>query len=563
MKPNNFSYYKIIIILMILCCSSSFFAQENVEELKTISGKVKYLNTPLPNVNIIIKGTFNGTKTDTQGYYTIKAKTGDILQYSYVGFNTVSIIVEDVTTVLNIEMDTHVSELDEVVLYTRNKVEKVTDFNEVMDIDLQTSFGTINPSKSASAVHYLGNRSLRHISSPSLEDALSGRFSKVEKRGNRLYIRDVPAHFDIDGMLFERDPGIVFSNIEHLFIMKGRALVIIRTKNSQEVLQAKKKAIAEQHKNQNYYNNDAVAVQNETTFSSNTVKAQNTKAIPKNISGKVTYIDTPLANVNIMIVGKTIGTKTNTKGDYHIKANVGDIIQYSHLGFATVSIIIEDITEVLDIEMVIKENVLDQVTVTANGKIGKVLERAKKADKTFETSRGNMDPKSAGYTISFVDGDEVKNVYPSIKEALRGKITGYQIDNQTGKAYLRGKNMSITQDRPVAWEVDGVFTTDEPTHLDLSQIKSVHALKSLAATTKYGSQGVGGVIVVTTKYGSFDALETKRKKIAEQYTNKNYYSNDALQVNLENLNSSSYANALEAFNNKQKAFIYYDQTLKA
>jgi len=123
--------------------------------------------------------------------------------------------------------------------------------------------------------------------------------------------------------------------------------------------------------------------------------------------------------------------------------------------------------------------------------------------------------------------------------------------------------MSVTQDYPVAWEVDGVFTTNEPTNLDLSQIKSIHALKTLAATTKYGTLGAGGVIVISTNYGSFDAVEAKRNKIAEQYTNNNRYANDAIAVSSESLSSNSYTNTLQELNNIQKAFNYYNKTLKS
>ena len=52
----------------------------------TISGTVRDASGPLPGVNVIIKGTSNGTQTDFDGNYTITASTGDILVYSYVGF---------------------------------------------------------------------------------------------------------------------------------------------------------------------------------------------------------------------------------------------------------------------------------------------------------------------------------------------------------------------------------------------------------------------------------------------------------------------------------------------
>ncbi|MDO1500931.1 carboxypeptidase-like regulatory domain-containing protein [Winogradskyella maritima] len=46
----------------------------------------------LPGVNVIIKGTTTGTQTDFDGNFSIRAKNGDILVISYLGFGTKEII---------------------------------------------------------------------------------------------------------------------------------------------------------------------------------------------------------------------------------------------------------------------------------------------------------------------------------------------------------------------------------------------------------------------------------------------------------------------------------------
>ncbi|MBT8272236.1 MAG: carboxypeptidase-like regulatory domain-containing protein, partial [Bacteroidia bacterium] len=225
------------------------------------------------------------------------------------------------------------------------------------------------------------------------------------------------------------------------------------------------------------------------------------------------------------------GTQTDARGRYTIEARTGETLTFSHISYKTVRIIIEDITSELNIEMIEKTNELDEVVVIAKSVNGEVVKRRQKADREFQSSRGNVDPRTAGYAVGFVDGEEISNTYSSIKEALRGKLAGYHVNGIDGLAYLRGGNFSVTQDYPVAWEVDGVFSTEEPFGLDLSQIESVYALKSLAATNKYGTLGAGGVIVILTKYGGFNPSEAQRLKIAEQYTNKNYYGNDAIDYN--------------------------------
>ncbi len=55
----------------------------------TISGTVTDdTQLPLPGANVIIKGTSSGTQTDFDGRYTIEAQIGQILIYSYVGFDS-------------------------------------------------------------------------------------------------------------------------------------------------------------------------------------------------------------------------------------------------------------------------------------------------------------------------------------------------------------------------------------------------------------------------------------------------------------------------------------------
>ena len=62
--------------------------------------------------------------------------------------------------------------------------------------------------------------------------------------------------------------------------------------------------------------------------------------------------------------------------------------------------------------------------------------------------------------------------------------------------------MSITQDYPAIWDVDGqVFATEPP--LSLTEIEDIYVLKAVGAVVKYGNVANGGVIVVKTKYGNF------------------------------------------------------------
>ena len=72
-----------ILTLLLALLVQLTFAQQ-----QTISGTVSDDSGPLPGVNVLVKGTTNGTQTDFDGKYTINANVGDVLVFSYVGITT-------------------------------------------------------------------------------------------------------------------------------------------------------------------------------------------------------------------------------------------------------------------------------------------------------------------------------------------------------------------------------------------------------------------------------------------------------------------------------------------
>lgn len=96
----------------------------------TIKGKVtdKVTQESLPGVSILVKGTTNGTATDFDGNYAIKnIKTGDVLVFSYLGYNTVEKTIAS-TLEINVALEESSEKLGEVVLvgYGRTTVKDAT-----------------------------------------------------------------------------------------------------------------------------------------------------------------------------------------------------------------------------------------------------------------------------------------------------------------------------------------------------------------------------------------------------------------------------------------------------
>ena len=282
--------------------------------------------------------------------------------------------------------------------------------------------------------------------------------------------------------------------------------------------------------------------------------AQNKKS--QNISGKVTYLNVALPKVNIIVNNNEQGTETDDKGAYQIKTNTGDIITYSYVGFETISILIEDITSVLNIEMVVKANDLDEIVIKSTNKESDY----NKSKQRFSTSKGLVNQEAAGYSVAYVGGNKIDLMYASLTEALDGRVAGVRLDPSTGKLAIRTKT-SIFYDAAVLWDVDGVIFTDEPP-INFASIENIFILKSLAATNLYGSLGAGGVIVITTKIGALINSIEEKKNIAKQYTNKTIYNNDAFVVSEKEMWNSNETFILKGFNNKQKALDYYENNIK-
>ena len=84
-----------ILTLLLALVVQLTFAQE-----KTISGVVSdNSGMPIPGVNILVKGTTNGTQSDFDGKYSITAQSGSILVFSYLGLKTQQVPVSTSSTI--------------------------------------------------------------------------------------------------------------------------------------------------------------------------------------------------------------------------------------------------------------------------------------------------------------------------------------------------------------------------------------------------------------------------------------------------------------------------------
>lgn len=109
----------------LLLCFSFVFVLSAWAQDRVITGKVSSSEdgSALPGVNVVVKGTTNGTVTDADGKYSISVPAdGGSLVFSFIGLRTSEVAVGE-RTVVDVQLSLDVTQLSEVVV-TAQGVEK-------------------------------------------------------------------------------------------------------------------------------------------------------------------------------------------------------------------------------------------------------------------------------------------------------------------------------------------------------------------------------------------------------------------------------------------------------
>ena len=123
----------------------------------TITGTITDTNgVPLPGANVVIKGTTTGAAADFDGNYSITASPGDVLVFTYTGYNTAERTV-GADNVINISLEEGLA-LDEVIV---------------------TGYTTETKRETTAAVSIVKAEELAAIPSGNVEQQLQGRVAGV------------------------------------------------------------------------------------------------------------------------------------------------------------------------------------------------------------------------------------------------------------------------------------------------------------------------------------------------------------------------------------------------
>lgn len=223
----------------------------------------------------------------------------------------------------------------------------------------------------------------------------------------------------------------------------------------------------------------------------------------------------PIPGVSIVVQGTGIGTQTDSRGRYSLRApGPNSTLVFSYTGMVTYTTGLNG-QSTLDVKMEIGNNELSDVVVTAFG-----IKRA---------------ARNLGYSVQVVGGEQVSKAKElNVVNSLSGQVAGVQINpsaaGPAGSTFvvIRGSS-SLTGTNQPLYVVDGVPIDNEtlgtPTlfggqrdfgdgigGINPDDIESVSVLKGPAAASLYGARGAHGVIVITSKKG-------RAGKMAINYSN--------------------------------------------
>lgn len=200
------------------------------------------------------------------------------------------------------------------------------------------------------------------------------------------------------------------------------------------------------------------------------------------LKGKITAADgSAVAGANVSVKGSSRTVVTDVNGNYTIevpKANATLIVTY--VGYAPQELT-AGTTGTLNITLKEESRQMEEVVVTAMG-IKKEV-------------------KKLGYAVQEVKGSELTKARDAnAVNSLAGKIAGLSVG---ASAEMLGRpELVLRGSKDLLFVVDGAPVNSDTWNISADDIETYSILKGPNAAALYGSRGINGAIVITTKRGS-------------------------------------------------------------
>ena len=197
----------------------------------------------------------------------------------------------------------------------------------------------------------------------------------------------------------------------------------------------------------------------------------------------------PLIGVSVVVAGTSSGTITDFDGLYTIDAAGDAQLQFSYIGFTTVT---EKVNNRSTINITMREDTrtLEEVVVVGYG-------TQRKANLTGAVGSISVEDQLEGRPIA------------NVGTGMQGAVAGLTVTNSSGrigdspKFRIRGAVGTLLNEsgsQPLIL-VDGVEISDI-SMINADDIKEISVLKDAASSSIYGTRAAFGVILITTKSGS-------------------------------------------------------------
>jgi hypothetical protein len=103
-----------------------------------MKGKVYDEAGAVPGVNIQLKNKPVGTTTNTDGEFTIRAQRGDMIVFSFLGYETVEYLVTEEKQDIEIRLTEAIHQLEEVQVVALGTQRKISTVAAVSSVDVKT-----------------------------------------------------------------------------------------------------------------------------------------------------------------------------------------------------------------------------------------------------------------------------------------------------------------------------------------------------------------------------------------------------------------------------------------
>ena len=205
----------------------------------------------------------------------------------------------------------------------------------------------------------------------------------------------------------------------------------------------------------------------------------------KTITGTVTDDQgLPLPGATVLVQGTSNGVATDFDGNYSIQANEGDTLEFSFVGYETVTL-----------------------AVGAEDSLNASLQAANELEEVVVSGYSTATKESFTGTQKTIQAEvlEAKNV-ANVSQALAGESAGVNVINTSGQPgtvsaiRIRGIG-TVNGSRGPLYVLDGVPYDGPLNSINPADIESTTVLKDATATAIYGARGANGVILINTKKG--------------------------------------------------------------